>query len=388
MNSRERVIAAIEHREPDKVPIDLGGTIASTITHVANEKLKKFLDIDKSGEIVTQPWLEVVLPLEEILDLFETDCRTVRLKGPTPDPDSDTEVAGYSGDLRDKPQGYTFLDEMGTTWIKGEYDCSPVGGYPLVDADFEDFKRHPWPDPYNSGRVEGLEEEARDLHDNTGFAILADIMCGGPFENSLWLRGFEQFLCDLAFNQKFAQAILDKVTEIDIGLWDVELSAVGDHVDVVCQGDDMGMQSGLQFSPETYRKFIKPCHKRMFDFIKSKTDAKIWLHSCGSVYEIIPDLIEIGVDALNPVQVSATNMDLKKLKKEFGKDICFWGGGFDVQKIPFMGLEEIKESVKRVFDVMKPGGGYVFSGSHNILPETPGEVSYNIYMTAKKYRDY
>jgi uroporphyrinogen decarboxylase len=386
MNSRERVVAALNHREPDKVPIDLGGTIASTITHVANEKLKKFLKIDKSGEIVTQPWLEVVLPLDEILDLFETDCRTVRMKGPTPDPDSDREVAGYSGDLRDKPQGYTFLDEMGTTWIKGEYDCSPVGGYPLIDSDISDLKKHPWPDPYNPGRTEGLREEAKELHEKTDYAILADIMCGGPFENSLWLRGFEQFLGDLAGDQKYARAVLEKVTEIDIGLWDAQLSAVGDYVDVVCQGDDMGMQSGLQFSPEVYRKIIKPYHEQLFSFIRSKTDAKIWLHSCGSVYDIIPDLIEIGIDALNPVQVSAYNMDLKRLKREFGKDIAFWGGGFDVQKIPFLELDEIKEEVKKVFEIMKPGGGYVFSGSHNILPETEGETTYNIYMTAKKYR--
>jgi uroporphyrinogen decarboxylase len=388
VNSRERILAAINHKEPDKVPIDLGGTIASTITHVANEKLKKYLKINKSGEIVTQPWLEVVLPLDEILDLFETDCRTIRMKSPTPDPGSSQEVAGYSGDLRDKPQGYTFLDEMGTTWIKGEYDCSPVGGYPLINASLEDLEKHPWPDPYNPGRVEGLKQEARELHEKTDYAILSDIMCGGPFENSLWLRGFEQFLSDLAYDNKFAHTILEKVTDIDIGLWDAQLSQVGEYVDVVCQGDDMGMQSGLQFSPETYRKIIKPYHKKLFSFIRSKTDAKIWLHSCGSVYDIIPDLIEIGIDALNPVQVSAKNMDLKKLKKEYGKDICFWGGGFDVQKIPFMKLDEIKEEVKKVFDIMKPGGGFVFSGSHNVLPETKGETTYNIFMTAKKYRSY
>jgi uroporphyrinogen decarboxylase len=163
---------------------------------------------------------------------------------------------------------------------------------------------------------------------------------------------------------------------------------VGDHVDVVCQGDDLGMQTGLQISPEIYRKFIKPCHKKLYSFIRSKTDAKIWMHSCGSIYDIIPDLIEVGVEVLNPVQCSAMNMELSKLKKEFGKDISFWGGGFNVQKIPFMSVEEIRESIKNVMYTMAPGGGFVFSGTHNILPETKGESIYEAYMTAKKYRDY
>ena len=390
MTSRERVLAALNHKEPDKVPIDLGGTICSTISATANEKLKKFMDIDKSGEIITHPFLDVVLPLPEILDLFETDCRTVRLKGPSDDESQqeDAERGGYSQvSLSDKPQGHSMLDEYGTRWKKCGYDYSPVE-YPLHDAVIEDLKTYPWPDPYNKGRVRGMREEAIDLHDNTDYCIMADIMCGGPYENALWLRGFDQFPMDLMSDQRFAIALLDKITELDIGFWDAELSAVGDKVDVVCQGDDLGMQTGLQISPEIYRKFIKPCHKRLYSFIRSKTKAKIWMHSCGSIYDIIPDLIEVGVEVLNPVQCSAKNMSLEKLKKEFGKDISFWGGGFNVQKIPFMTEEEIEEEVREVMYTMAPGGGFVFAGTHNILPETKGESIYTAYMTAKKYRDY
>lgn len=388
MNSRQRVLAAIDHKEPDKVPIDLGGTICTTISATANEKLKKFMKIDKGGEIITHPFLDVVLPLPEILELFETDCRTVRLKGPSSDEDEGEEKGGYSQiSLSDKPQGHSMLDEYGTTWKKCGYDYSPVV-YPLHDATISDLYKYPWLDPYNSGRTKGLREEAKELRENTDFCIMADIMCGGPYENSLWVRGFDQFPMDLVSDQKMARGILDKIIELDIGFWDAQLSAVGDLVDVVCQGDDMGMQTGMQISPEIYRKFIKPCHKRLFSFIRSKTDARIWLHSCGSVYDIIPDLIEIGIQVLNPVQCSAKNMGLAKLKKEFGKDIAFWGGGFNVQKIPFMSQKEIEESVEETLHTMAPGGGYIFAGTHNILPETKGESIYTAFMTAKEYRDY
>ncbi len=389
MNSRERVLAALNHREPDKVPIDLGGTICSTISATANDNLKEFLKINKNGEIITNPFLDVVLPLPEIMDLFETDCRTVRLKGASNKNSDNSQGCGqYSPlSLRDKPQGHFILDEYGTKWQKCGYDYSPVK-YPLHDASIEDLKTYKWPDPYNSGRVEGLRQEAIQMHENTDFCIMADIMCGGPYENALWIRGFDQFPIDLMADKKFAHALLDKITEIDIGFWDAELSAVGDYVDVVCQGDDLGMQIGLQISPEIYREMIKPYHKKLYSFIRSKTKAKIWMHSCGSVYDIIPDLIEVGVEVLNPVQRNAKNMNLEKLKKDFGKDISFWGGGFNVQSIPFMTIDEIESDIEKVMLVMAPGGGFVFAGTHNILPETKGESIYAAYMAAKKHRNY
>ncbi len=386
MNSRQRVLAAIDHKEPDKVPVDLGGTICSTITATAHKQLKKFLKIDKEGEIITNPLLDVVQPLDEILELFETDCRTVRLKAPSDSGSGSEKRVGYiQKSLSDRPRGDEILDEHGTTWRKCGYDYSPVA-YPLHDAELSDIDKYSWPDPYAPGRTEGLRREAEKLRENTDFCILTDIMCGGPFENSLWLRGFDQFPMDLVSNEKMASAVLDKITEYDIALWDVQLSEVGDLVDVVCQGDDMGMQSGMQISPDIYRKVIKPYHKKLFSFIRSKTNARIWLHSCGSVYDIIPDLIDVGVQVLNPVQTSSRNMNLEKLKKEFGKDIAFWGGGFDSQKIPYMNKDKVIESVKKALDIMSPGGGYIFAGSHNILPEVRPEIIYSIFMTAKKYR--
>jgi uroporphyrinogen decarboxylase len=206
MTSRDRILAALDHREPDKVPIDLGGTICTTLTATANKKLKKYLNITEGGEIVTLPIIDVVLPLDDILRLFETDTRTVRLKGPSEDgADRKDDKVGFSSiGLSDKPQKHSVFDEYGTRWMKTGYDYSPVE-FPLAGATISDLKTFPWPDPSNTGRVRGVREEAMALREKTDFAVLSDIMCGGPFEQSLWLRGYEQFFLDLATDPKFAR---------------------------------------------------------------------------------------------------------------------------------------------------------------------------------------
>ena len=167
-----------------------------------------------------------------------------------------------------------------------------------------------WPDPYDPGRLAGVREEARRLFEETDYLVVADIMCLGPFEGACFLRGYEQFCMDLYWNLDMAHAILDKVTETDIALWDLFLQNVGDYVQVVAQGDDLGTQRGTWITPEMYRELIKPYHKRLYDFIHSKTQAKVFMHSCGSVFDLIPDLIEAGVEILNPIQRSAAKMDI------------------------------------------------------------------------------
>jgi uroporphyrinogen decarboxylase len=387
MNSRERVLTAINHKEPDKVPIDLGGTQCSTLTLAANDKLKSYLKIDREGEMIVCPLTEAVSPLEEIMQLFETDVRTVRLKAPKVEGEQEAGRGFTAAQVVRHPKGHEFIDDLGTVWRKVEFDYAMVK-YPFEGKTISDLDSYPWPDPYNPGRVEGLRAETQTLRDSCDYAIMTDIMVGGPFEQACRSRGTEQFMIDLAWDPAFAHAFLGKLTDIAVGMWDMQLSAIGDIVDIVCQGDDLGMQTGLQISPAMYRKFVKPLHKRMFSFIHSKTNAKIWLHSCGSVHDIIPDLIEVGVDILNPVQSSAKNMGAELLKREFGKDIVFWGGGVDIQKLPWQSISEVEESIKRVLDIMMPGGGYVFAATHNILPETPGDKTYTAYMTAVNNRSY
>jgi len=156
---------------------------------------------------------------------------------------------------------------------------------------------------------------------------------------------------------------------------------------VVCQGDDLGMQTNLIISPKTYRQFIKPCHQRIYDVIHSRTEAKVFMHSCGAIYDIIPDFIEVGVDILNPLQYNAARMDLARLKKEFGNDLCFWGGGIDTQQIlPNASLDEIEDEVQRTMEIMAPGGGYVFALTHNIQPDVTPDRLDKVYETVLKYR--
>jgi len=162
---------------------------------------------------------------------------------------------------------------------------------------------------------------------------------------------------------------------------------VGDYVQVVCQGDDIGMQSGLIISPELYRRFIKPCHRRIFEKIRSRTGAKIFMHSCGSIFEIIPDLIELGVEALNPIQRNAAKMNIFHLKQEFGHDLCFWGGGIDVQRdLPTADLEEIERIIQETLKQVGRGGGYIFALTHNIQPDVEPNKVDKAYQSALEYR--
>ena len=386
MTSRERVLATLNFREPDKVPIDMGGVVTTSISSIGNEKLKAYMGITACNEIVSQPALDVVVPCEEILQFFEVDLRAVRMGPP-----SDTGEGRKSWFVPEDGKGVKgdhFYDEFGNRWQLAEFDYSPAGPA-LLNATIDDLDTCIWPNPNDPGRVAGLRQATAALRASTDYAITADIMCGGPFEQALWTRGYEQFLIDLHWDRRFADKLLGKITDLDIALWDAQLKAIGDLVDVVCQGEDMGMQHGLYISPDIYRQVIKPHHQRLFSFIKQNTQAKLFVHSCGSVYAIIPDYIEMGVDALNPVQTGSKDMDLVRLKREFGRDITFWGGAFETQYfLPNATVEEIREHVRRNIEILAPGGGFVFAGTHNITPETAPEKGFAVYSAAKEFRNY
>jgi uroporphyrinogen decarboxylase len=376
VNSRERALAALNHKVPDKVPIDLGATIVTAPTRIAYQNLRAYLGMEPdSSPRISHRQMDTVYPQEDFYQRYEVDFRAVYMKGP------------WAFQPREMPDD-SFYDEFNLRWKKASYYYDVVER-PLADISVQELDKVAWPDPYDPGRVEGLREEARDLYHNTEYAIVADIMCLGPFEGAGFLRGYENFCVDLYWDTKFAEALLDKITDTAIALWDAFLTAVSDYIHVAAQGDDVGMQNSTYVSPEMYRKFIKPRQKRIFDFIHSKTEAKVFYHSCGSVYDLVPDFIDIGVDILNPVQRSAAKMDIVKLKKEFGKDLCFWGGGIDVQQVlPFASLEEIEEEVKRTLEVMAPGGGYVFVPSHNIQADVSPDRFHKAYETALKHRVY
>jgi uroporphyrinogen decarboxylase len=241
-----------------------------------------------------------------------------------------------------------------------------------------------WPDPFSEERLLGLERRAREL--GREYCLVLEGFREANFGLASWLRGMVEFYMDLAGNQAFAHALLDRLLDWQLKLAGFVLDRIGQYVDIVKFADDLGTQESLLISPAMYREFIKPRQARLYQLVKDKCECPILLHSCGAIRDIIPDLIEIGVDALNPIQLSANRMDARSLKKEFGDRITFWGGGIDTQKtLPYGTPEEVRQEVRQNMETLKPGGGFVFAQVHNIQPEVPVE---NIMAMYEAYREY
>lgn len=260
--------------------------------------------------------------------------------------------------------------------------------YPLKNATLDDLESFDWPDPDDPGRMEGLREEAKRLREKTNYAIIADMPGWGIFE-SAWvsLRG-SQFLMDVLINKPFAKRLVEILTDLNIQLYSNYLKSVGDLIDVVMVMDDLGGEQGPLISPDLYREMIKPAHKRLWQFIKRNTQARLFLHCCGSIYKFIPDLIELGVDIINPVQVAARNMNTKTLKEEFGNILTFWGG-IDTQSVlPFGSPEEVENEVKKRISDLAPGGGYVLTAVHNIQAGVRPENICRMYDSARLFGNY
>lgn len=382
MKPRERALMALRHQEPDRVPFDLGGTVTTGIHHIAYRNLLDYLGMPKDDVRIAEIHQQLAEVHEDVLQRLEVDFRPVYSKLP----------AGWRPKFEEDDKYTRFVDQWGIGWRK------PKDGGLYYDLEFHPFadfttpaevSNYRVPDPADPTRLEGVDEEARQLADSTGAALCLAGVSAGFMEMAYWLRGYENFLMDLAGNHKMAHAILDKTLEIKIKFWEMALSRLGDLIDVVVEADDFASQFGLIISPETYRKFIKPRQKELFDTIKRHSNAFICFHSCGSVYDIIPDLIEVGIDALNPVQVSAANMDTKKLKKEFGDALTFWGGGVDTQQVLNYGTpEQVKEEVKRRIDDLAPGGGFIFTPVHNVQADVPPENYMAMWEAWKEYGKY
>ena len=372
MSPRERVLTALNHKEPDRVPLDLGGRV-TTITKVPYEELKKYLGITSETKLFIR---SAVDPPEELLQRFSIDTRYVRLKPPKNfkihlDPDN------------------SYLDEWGVRWRRPESSLywDPVDP-PLRNATLKDLETYPWPNPDDPGRTEGLREEVKRLREGTDYAIIADVPWWGMFEWS-WvaLRG-PQFLMDMVIDKPFARALIDKLLDLYMKLYGNYLDAVGDYIDVIFVMDDLGGENGPLISPELYREMIKPAHKKLWGSIKSRTKARLFLHSCGSIAPFIHDLADVGIDILNPVQVAAKGMDSKKLKTDFGNRVTFWGG-IDTQRVLPMGSpQDVEAEVKKRIRDFAPGGGYILTAVHNIQAGVPPENIVMMYDAAKKYGKY
>jgi uroporphyrinogen decarboxylase len=382
MNPRERVTLALNHKEPDRIPIDLGGSICSSIHRSSYIELKKHLGMDLE-EIQMADYVQQLPYLDEaLLERFGVDFRMVQLPAATA---SDVNIF-EEGDY------YAFTDRWGSKLYMPK-----DGGlyfdwvdFPIKEATMEALDDYTWPRPDSPEVNARLRRQAQYLYENTGYALVGSaIIGGGIFEQPARTMGLEDFFIALVTEPKFADRLMDQITEIYIESCNNYLEQVGEYLHVFTYWDDVSGQDGWLISPGIYRKVIKPKQRRLLEAIKSKTDAKIYYHGCGAVYDLIPDLIELGFDILNPVQVSARGMDTKRLKEEYGKDIVFWGGGVDTQRVlPFGKPEQVAEEVKRRIDDLAPGGGFVFAAVHNIQAFVPPENIVTMFETALEYGKY
>ena len=374
LTHRERVLASLNHQQPDRVPLDFGGIGVTDIVVPAYEHLKKYLGLEHETK-ADRGRERTVIPDEAVLRRFDIDTRTVRL-------------GGFKSRKRKVIDANTYVNAWGTT-LRGTEDhfyMDVDGAFRKCDPEIAILEAFDWPDPDDPGLYEGIREKTESLRKNSDFAIVLTLYPGnGILKQSMNMRGFTEFLVDLRENPEFACRLMDKMTELYIRIAENALDAVGQNVDILFYADDLGHQQSTLMSPAIYRKLIKPRHKRFFTALKSRSDAKILMHSDGSIDTLIEDLIEIGVDALNPVQVSARNMDPDRLKKEFGDRLSFWGGIDTRDVLPFRSPKEVREEVRRIIDVMGEGGGYVLASVQTIQAEVPPENIVAMFEEARSY---
>ena len=311
---------ALNHQEVDRVPIDLGGTQNSTMCAGAYDNFKRFLGVDAPTRELSRVF-ETVIMDEAVLSRLPVDTRSVFARPP---------AVSATRWLDDR----TFVDEWGITFRRaadGVPYFDPVG-HPLAEATLADLDRYRGPDVEDPSRYAGLADLARDLHENTDYAVCASTADTTIFDKAWMLRGMAQFLSDLLLDPEFALALLDKVADVQCRRHAAFLAEVGPHIDVIVISDDMGTQRGPIIRPDLYRKMVKPLHRRYVETIRQHTGAKIHNHACGSIFDLVEDYIEIGIDALNPMQVAAAKMSPESLHQHFHGRIAFWGG-IDSQRI-------------------------------------------------------
>lgn len=398
MNSRERVMASINHKEPDRVPIDLGSSPNTGISAIAYNNLKKFLGIKTGNTRIHDVFLQLAIPEEEILNLFQVDVLDI----------------GHTFNLEDEK--WYDIDINGIqaqfpTWFQP--NINPDGSLDVVHSDGTvlasmsknsyvlDQTYFPCNDKYPSNMIElikalqknyayvcvspplaylnqkgfwrTLRKNAIEMRNKTDKAIV--LYAGFTlFQFGATMKRMDKFLVDLIRKPQKIEKFLDLMMELYFVSARQICKYVGDIVDIVCFGDDFGENNGPIMNPRIFRKIFKPRHAQLIDYIKRNSKMKILLHSCGSVVDFIPDFIEMGFDILNPVQINTKGMDPKYLKKNFGEDITFWGGGVDTSNVVNRKKpEEVKKHVKELLEIFFTGGGYVWNTVHNILPDVPPE---------------
>ncbi len=362
MTSRQRVVTALAHSEPDRVPFDC------TFSYEAYARLEKYLGYSPAPEVQPRsPALNVTPPvafLQELnVDLYYLGLRNWK----------NASAFEYGMD--------TYTDIWGVGYRKIENTAGleyPYAFHPLAHASLADLETYPWPDPDDPALVAGLKEEAGVLYENTEFALIGKF--NTPlFEQMLALRGMQQLFIDMTQHPEFVEALLDRLTTLAIRLIEVGLHACGSYLQILrLAGDDMGHQRGPLLSPRMFRRQIKPYFSRLYReakrlFHQYNPHGKLMAHTDGDVYPLIPDYIEMGLDVLNPVQPYVAEMDHSRLKREFGAQLAFHGG-IDIQRVlPFGTPKEVCDEAVRVMYSLGPNGGYILAPTHYLLSDVPAE---------------
>jgi uroporphyrinogen decarboxylase len=377
MTSRERVVRAINHQEPDRVPFNLSLTVD------CYDRLRAYLGLPPEVDKPVGVWTNVSASLD-LLDAMRVDIYSFGLKRPAhwqPPQKGDGLMYDEWGIGRQKivrPDGSYYFEMV---------------SHPLAGAAIADIKAYPFPDPYDPGRIEGLREQVIQARKETDKAILAKLS-SSIWEQSWWLRGMQQWMCDLIDDPGLVCALMDRVCDVAVGMMDAGLSAVGDLVDIVrLSGEDLGTQDRPMISPGMYRQLVRPRFERLWSFARNKLRqvnpaAKLMLHSCGNVRPFIQDWIDLGLDILDPIQPRARGMEPEALKRDFGDRLVFHGG-VDIQyTLPFGSPEEVAQEVRRYIQALAPGGGYLVAPAHNVQSDVPPENLVAIRDAIEEYGYY
>lgn len=389
MNSRERIDQAIHHREPDRVPYDLAGTTVTGITKNAYTRAMQFRGLScEIGDGEVDPIQQIVTPSEENLALLKSDTRRLGARRLT-DYQNNKRVTGNIIEVTDF-YGCSWKFEQGQD-LYFNLMYSPLAGVESLSLAKDLFPRKEWA-KYARVVRDALNEEIGSVGT---FCGIADRNTAGLTENSLRLRGFENWYVDTLVDPEGVEALLDVILEDKLRYWDIVIdwaleTGNGDKISVISEADDLGSQTATIMDPRLLRKMIIPRFKTLFAHVKKRLPhVKTFMHSCGAIRELIPDLIEAGLDILNPVQFTAAGMDLKALKRDFGDDLTFWGGGVDTQSTLNHGTpEQVTGEVKRIMDILAPGGGFVFAPVHNIQDDVPAENFWAMWDTLQEYGRY
>lgn len=350
-------MAALNHEETDRVPIDLGCTVTS-MHFKAYRDLLKYMGLDEKIYLINKVG-GTVRPSENVLKRFNVDTRYIYPKLESLQETFPTLSVDAWG-IKRRFTGYY-------------YDLIEDGS-PLVNAEsVYDVNSYGWPKPEELGfDVDYMVEQGERFSSET-YAIVFPYVIVGSFAHAMLLRGFKQFLSDLILRPKVAEAILDNITNIMVKCIKKFIAPVGKYLDAIFFGDDLGTQTSPIISPQIYNRFVKPRHAKIVEAFKSISKAKVIIHSDGSIFPLLSGFIDAGIDGINPVQVSAKNMDSRRLKENFGEKLVFWGGIDTQHVLPFGKPENVVEEVRRRVHDLARGGGYILASVHNIQPLTPPE---------------